>query len=343
MLITAHHTTLPDGAQAPEWLHLVPAGAFGGQDGRGPYSLPNPAAVIAASMAAGKLPVDENHSTDFGLKNGTPSPARGWITEMQARADGLWGRVEWTPGGAALMAEHAYRGISPVFRHTPKGEVLSVLRAALTNAPNLPQLHTLHHQQETGMELASQIRASLGLPETADDAAIVAAVTAGRTAATAHATQLAAIATAAGVTATDGAAIVTALQTQRAAAGDATALQATVVSLQTQLQTMQADGRRVAATAFVDAAIRAGKPIAPARDRFIAQHAADAAATEALINLLPSINDGGTAAHALGGLGGASADDLVARADAWQATQRAKGIDVSNIEAVRHVSNGAAG
>src|SRR5271154_7093118 len=56
-------------AAAPEWIELLPAGVFYARDGRGPFRLDDPAAVIASTtamqMAAG-LPVDYDHATDFG-------------------------------------------------------------------------------------------------------------------------------------------------------------------------------------------------------------------------------------------------------------------------------------
>jgi phage I-like protein len=135
---------ISSGAVVPEWVHLVPAGTFSGADGRGPWSVPNPAAVIAASMTAQRLPVDENHATDLASPKGEPSPARGWIVEMQTRPDGIWGRVDWTETGRRIMAEKAYRFISPVFMHDAKGVVSRILRVALTNTPNLPQLKALN-------------------------------------------------------------------------------------------------------------------------------------------------------------------------------------------------------
>lgn len=134
------------GGVAPEWVHLIPAGTFRGADGRGPYHVSNPAAVIAASMAAarGKLPLDENHSTQRAAPAGAASPARGWIVELQAREDGIWGRVQWTDEGRALVTNGAYRGISPVFEHAAGGTVMRIRSAALTNDPNLTQLATLH-------------------------------------------------------------------------------------------------------------------------------------------------------------------------------------------------------
>ena len=299
MLVAALHMALPPPPAAPpadgEWVHVIPAGEFRGRDGRGPYRLADAAAVIAASMAAGPLPFDENHSTDHAAKSGAPSPARGWIVELQARADGIWARVEWTASGKALRAERAYRGVSPVFVHDKQGGVVrQLVRAALTNDPNLPQLTTLHAQQESPVDL-TKLRAALGLPESADEAAILAAATAARAAVSTHAQQLGAIAAAAGATADAGPeAIVTAIQA-RNAAGDPAKLQETVVALQTQLSTLQAAQSRAAAEAAVDAAIRAGKPIAALRDHFVARHMQDSAAVAKELAALPSIHAGGIA------------------------------------------------
>jgi hypothetical protein len=368
MLLASHHAAL-DGAGAPEWVHLVPAGTFTGSDGRGPYRLTSPAAVIAASMAAGKLPIDENHSTDIAAPAGAPSPARAWIVAMESRADGLWGRVEWNPSGQQLMADHAYSGISPVFVHDKGGVVLRVLRAALTNRPNLPQLTSLHaelssdergqlpremfawpakkelplrdpehvrlawdmlpraegmtgaerrearsrilararqlgidtrdwntaaHAASSGDDMdPTALRAALGLPETADDAAILAAVTAHAATAASHAQQVAAIAAAAGVAATTADGLVVALQAQRAGLGDVGQLAGQLIALQTEVQTLRASGARAAAIAFVDTSIKAGKPIVPLREHFIARHMIDAAAVEKEVGALPSINAGG--------------------------------------------------
>lgn len=296
MLIASLHTMLPAPASAgaaPEWVHVVPAGEFRGVDGRGPYRLRDAAAVATASMAPGRLPIDENHATDHALRAGGAAPARGWIVEMQARADGVWGRVEWTDAGAAMVAGREYRGLSPVFAHTEKGgEVLHVLRAGLTNAPNLGDLTALHTRQETLVDI-TKLRAALGLADDADEAAIIAAATASRTAAAAHTQALGSIAKAAGLA--EGAApdaIVVALQT-RAAAGDPNALAGQVVALQTQIATLQADTRREKAVSAVDGAIKAGKPIAALREHFIARHVQDPAAVEKELGLLPNINAGG--------------------------------------------------
>lgn len=380
-LTAAAHSTLPPG-EAPEWIQLLPAGTFRGVDGRGPYRVAAPQAVIEASLSAGKLPIDENHATEHAAKTGAASPARGWIVGMEARPDGVWGRVEWNPTGVQLMAEKAYRGISPVFYHLPNGNVLRIASAALTNKPNLP-IASMHaalsdHERDAlpddlfafpatrqdplrdpahvqlawdmvdrtqGVTLAERraarrrilararqlgmdtrdwdtaasaahtagedmdptaIRAALGLPETATEADILARVTANAASASAHTQAVTAIAAAAGVTAANQAELLIALQAQRAGAGADGDLSRTVVALQTQLQTLQQAGARDRAAAFIDGAIRDGKPIVPLRDRLIARHMATPEDVEAEVNALPSINVGGIvrAQHATEGRDG---------------------------------------
>lgn len=292
------HLALPDDGSLPDWVHLVPAGQFHGRDGRGPYRLDNAGAVIRASMEAGKIPIDENHAIDLAAPAGKPSPARGWITGMEGRADGIWGRVEWTPAGATLMAEKAYRGLSPALRTDAKGHVLAVLRAALTNVPNLP-IHTLHHQQGPRMDLITELRQAFGLPETADEAAVLTAARDATTTLATHAGQLTAIAAAAGVSVTDSQGLVIALQAQRQGTADAARLSSEMVALQSQLNALANERARERATAFLDAATAAGKPIPPAlRDHYISRHMADAASVETEINAMVSLHAGGLGEHA---------------------------------------------
>ncbi len=133
----------------PSWIMLLPAGEIRTADGRGPYRLDDATALQASLAAAGgRLPVDENHSTDLAAPKGGPSPARGWIVALEARADGVWGQVEWTEPGKALLAERAYRHISPVITHLKDGTVTGLLRASLTNRPNLRGLAALHQEED---------------------------------------------------------------------------------------------------------------------------------------------------------------------------------------------------
>lgn len=181
---------LPDSADntPPEWIHLTPAGTFGGKDGRGPFTLKDPADVITRSMdmARGKIVVDINHSTHVAAARGERSDAVGWITELSAREDGIWGRVEWNGTGRQLMADHAYRGISPAIGSRPDGTVEWIEAVSLTNRPNLGVTDLHSQNQETRMDLA-QLRRTLGLSETATEDDINAAIARGKVAVTLHA------------------------------------------------------------------------------------------------------------------------------------------------------------
>jgi phage I-like protein len=322
-IVSSLHFAIPATGEAPEWVHLIPAGTFSGVDGRGPYRIEDAGDIIQTSMAAGKLPIDENHAVDKAAPEGLPSPARGWIIAMESRASGIWGKVEWTGSGAELMRDKAYRGISPVFAHTQSGgRVVRILRAALTNDPNLT-LTTLHSRSEP-MDFLAKLRQALGLPvDAAEDAMLTSVsahalagatlgkvsaalglavdaksddIVAGATAKLADAAKLAAIAAHCKTAGLELEKLTpTELQTQlmaRGGAGEEAELRKTVITLQSRLDTLVGDQAKTDATAFVDAAIGAGKPIKPLRDHYIARHQKDAAAVETEINALVSIHSG---------------------------------------------------
>ncbi|MGO3934747.1 phage protease [Rhodopseudomonas pseudopalustris] len=288
---------------APEWIMLIPAGdggLIGTVDGRGPYRVASPATLAAQSVAVagGRLVLDESHSTDLAAPKGEPAPARGWIVDVASRDGGIWGRVEWNPSGAALMADKAYRFISPVFTHDAAGNVLTLLRASLTNTPNLRGMAALH-QVENTMDLLAQLRALLGLDDTADEAAVIAKIKDLKGGdATALNAALSPIATAIGLAANaDAATIVTKVKTfatDRIDGSAIVALQSELRDVTTQLNALRADKSTDAATAFVDRAIRDGVVgVKPLRDHYIARHAADPAGVEKEINSFPRIGASG--------------------------------------------------
>ncbi|MGW9946986.1 phage I-like protein [Rhizobium leguminosarum] len=285
-------------ATAPEWLHLLPAGEFKGVDGRGPWAAPDMDALIKTFNSEGlKLAVDENHSTDLAAKLGHSAPARGWIVEMQKRDDGLYGKVEWTPEGEQLVKTKAYGFLSPVLMHTLQKpyRIVKVARVSLTNDPNISDLKSLHSQEENAM--LEQLRKALGLPETADEATVMAAVTASHTAQTAHATLMSRIAEAAGVakeTAPD--ALVTVIHSRgKASATDAenAELKTQLVSMQAQLTTLATSTAQDKATTAIDGAIQTGKIVPALRDHMIARHMKNPTEVENEIKLMPSLNAGG--------------------------------------------------
>ena len=250
--------------EVPEWVHLLPAGEIRTNDNRGPYTVASMSAIASASLKDGeRLPIDECHAIDRAAPLGLPAPARGWIVELQARDDGLWGRVEWTEEGQRLMAGKAYRGISPAILHDKAKRVMGVLRASLINTPNLQGLTALH-SEETAMDWKTRLIELLGLDGSADDAAIDAALSAKLNAKVELCSEdllnLPAV----------------------------VALQGQVNELTTQLNTVRDDQARKDAAAYVDGAIAEGRAgLKPVRDEYIALHMSNPASAQKLIGAMP--------------------------------------------------------
>jgi phage I-like protein len=160
-------------------VHLLPAGTFHGRDGRGPYKVVDAGAVILESREhAGRrqMPVDYDHQIDHAEHNGKPAPAAGWIKALQAKPDGIWGLVDWTERAADQLSKREYRYLSPVFHHQADGTVTRLLRAALTNNPNLDQLTALATTENREMEKPAELRTLLGLPDDASEDDVLAKV-----------------------------------------------------------------------------------------------------------------------------------------------------------------------
>ena len=343
-------SALPDsGATPPGEIHLLPAGTFSGQDGRGPYHLRDAEALIQASMRGGKIPVDENHATDLAAPRGEPAPARGWITAMHARADGVWGTVEWTNAGAALMADRAYRGVSPVITATKAGVVQRVLRASLVNVPNLP-LTSLHHQ-ETTMDFMTQLREALALDKAADEAAVLHAVGALKSKPDLHS----AIATAAGISLgadlsqeareTQIITEVKSLHARATAATQGSQQMATqLATLETELHQMKSTAARAKAERVIDKALAEGKPVRALRDHFITRHMENPGAVEKELAAFPSLHAGGIPATHEKVKAIVSPDaphtEIMAAANKYISEQKAAGVTVEFHAAVTHVTGG---
>jgi phage I-like protein len=182
--ISLNSTVADDGRQ---WVHVLPAGTVSGRDGRGPYTLDNPQAMMSETRqyhGKKQMVVDFEHQSIHAKENGRPAPAAGWISGLQVKPDGIWALVNWTAETAEMIRAKAYRYVSPVFNHDSDGRITRLLNVALTNNPNL-ELTALARSEDLSMndtEL-SAIRKALGLADTADFAAILGAITALQTSA----------------------------------------------------------------------------------------------------------------------------------------------------------------
>ncbi len=106
-------------------------------DGRGPFNLKDPEAVIKASLRQKvEMVVDRDHELVHAEGTGRHIMAAGWINELEAREDGIWAKVQWTSSAIAQIKQREYRYISPVFGHK-NGEVTRIRHVSLVNEPAL--------------------------------------------------------------------------------------------------------------------------------------------------------------------------------------------------------------
>lgn len=301
-LVASHSTALTPADANGSWVQLTPAGTFSGRTGQGPWVTGDKASmetiVANTQRYAGStdLVIDYDHQAVFGAVPGVGGTAKaaGWIKELQARDDGIWGRVEWTAAAATAIKASEYRYLSPVFFHEKTtGRVLAIRMAGLTNTPNLDlvavaasALFPLDNPTGDSMD---KILTALGLAKGTTEDGIVAAINAHLISSTAIAKAagltdtakpaeiLTAInsivadrtrlATAAGLTADAKADdIVTAVQSAIAGKVDPTKFVpiAMVTELQGDLKKLREDLTADKATEAVNSAIEAGK-IAPAQ------------------------------------------------------------------------------
>lgn len=339
---------LPEGGSVPDWIKVLrpPGQPIRTHDGRGPYRYADAQAVIAASLARkARLVLDENHSTETLAKQGGSSPARGYVTEMQARADGIWARIDWTESGRALMADRAYWGVSPVILlDHPKGtDIRGIKSVALTNEPNLRDLPALHHE-ETAM-FQDQLAEALGLtPGAGEDALLVAARDLAATA-SAHAElqgSLGEIATALGVeTAAPPADVLTAAR-KTGGVTLVAALQSEVSSLTARVAELATEKARTRAEGFIDAEMARGRMIARSmRDHYVSRHMEAPDQVEMEIAAMGILPPGLTAApQAQGSPAPQTAQQIASAAQAEVAKAATQGVTLDYLHAVQMVTKG---
>lgn len=253
-----------DGFVPPEWIQLTPRGEVTARDGR--HVVFDPERLVEAFKAGGvDLPVDFEHETEFTSTLGA-RPARGWIVELQARAEGLFGRIDWLADAVQALAARSYRYISPVLYTDADRKTARMLKAAaLVAAPALSGLPALASAQSGDTDMLKDVLVALGLPETA--------------------------------TGTDAVSAITLLK-----AGDPTLFvpkaqhDETVAALsaaQARLDGIEQASATARRTALVDDAIKAGKLAPAARDQYLALAATAFDQTKAAIDAMPVLLSAG--------------------------------------------------
>lgn len=286
---------------AQPWVQLMPAGTFSGRDGRGPFIAGNKARIEKIAEAtrryhgATEMVVDYEHQTLKAAESGKPAPAAGWVKEIEARDDGLYGRVEWTANAASAIDAKEYRYLSPVLFHTAEGIVLGLRMASLTNIPNLQmaEVSVSAHAAEIFQPAEDQdpmhpkLKKLLGLAEDATDDAVY---TAAQSIVAGVSAMAALVGKPEGTPIGDiTAAMTSAMKAASAVAPDPTKFVpvAQVTALQADLNALKANIAKSAAETDVDDAIKAGKIVPALRDWAISLHTADVTAFRAFVSAAP--------------------------------------------------------
>ncbi|OCP17444.1 MULTISPECIES: phage protease [unclassified Ensifer] len=162
---------------APEWIKLTPRGAFTSRDGRSFDTSPE---VLAERFSADgvAVPIDLDHATVKKALFGDAAPAVGWIEELQARVDGLYGRVAWLEEGLRVLAARTHRYISPALKADDAGKATWLHSAALVAAPGI-SMPAVASATPTSTEknMLKEIAAALGLAAEASEASCLSAIT----------------------------------------------------------------------------------------------------------------------------------------------------------------------
>lgn len=162
----------------PEWIKITPRGKFTARDGR-VFDV-DPELLAARFEADGvDLPIDVDHATVKKAMFGEAAPAVGWVSKLEARADGLYGKVEWLAAGLEILSARTHRYISPTLKHDENGKAFWLHSAALVAAPAASMAAVASADLSTSEEpkMLKAIAAALGLSEDASEASCLSALT----------------------------------------------------------------------------------------------------------------------------------------------------------------------
>lgn len=144
-------------------------------------------AMVANWKAAGspEILVDVDHKSATGVS----TEAAAWAKNLRVEDCGLCADFELTPRGRDLIGGRQYRFVSPGWTLAKDGTPLALCSVGLTNTPNLPVKPVVNagdaggrdpddpnNTKETNTMDIKVIAAALGLPETATEEEVLAAV-----------------------------------------------------------------------------------------------------------------------------------------------------------------------
>lgn len=290
----------------PVEIQLAPAGKIQTRDARN-YEF-DPAALVARFEQDGvEIPIDKGHTT---LQPGAGG-AIGWIKQLTARAEGLFGTVEWLDEGKATLKARTHRYISPTFRHDESGRATWVHSVALVSAPALSMPAIASTDLSTETPDMSKFAAALGLAEDADDNACLDAI----------------------------AALQADAEKKPGAVSDETLAQLKTTS--EELAALKADRRKERVDGVLEGALKAKKIVPAQRDQYEALCATDDGLEQVskLLDAMPAqLKASGLDERDVPDTDGeVDPQELAALAATYQAEQERSGIMISTADAVAHV------
>lgn len=174
-------TVCCDASGPPAKIMLIPYGEV--KSTKGNFIFDDEAAHELLARYENKkndLVIDYEHQTLYNVQ----APAAAWIKALEYRKwEGLFGVVEWTERGGSYVANKEYRYLSPVIMvRTSDHRAVALHSAALTNDPAIDGMiplvakNDLEDEMEDNMEFLKLLAQMLGLPETASETDVAAAV-----------------------------------------------------------------------------------------------------------------------------------------------------------------------
>lgn len=331
---------------APGFIKIAPRGRVTTRNGES-YSFDPEGLSARFNQDDVSLPIDFEHSTVHLAAKGQRSDAIGWIDQLEARADGIYGRVDWLDAGKAALAARTHRYVSPTFHRDADGNATWLHSVALVTAPalaNMPALaHAGAHNPEKPMN--EKIAAALGLAAGTSEAAILSAIAALKTKPEIQLDPAKLSATLGLAAGADEAAILTAIGAlKKPEDGELVTLAATRTELattRTELAALQATVRKGTVDQLLDAAL-AEKRIVPAQRESYATLCATDDGLKQVTALLAATPPALGASGLDGknpGTGEAKVVDpvaLAAQANAYLSAQSAAGNPISFVDAFAH-------
>lgn len=173
-------------SKLPKEIELIPSEEmFIGFDGRVFKAIDKHSIVEKTNSKLKYLVIDENHKTDYTAGTGQSTEAMGWMHDFFVKEDNsVWALVEWTFKGATRIENKEYKYISPVYEVDKLGNIISILRAAITNSPNLRLAALNNNSNNTNnnkgecmtKDINNAINNALGISENAEDSEILTAI-----------------------------------------------------------------------------------------------------------------------------------------------------------------------